>query len=263
MKKLTVLSLFVILSIGCNKDDDVEYTVYSSLDHCIGQDMFVDVFKVMHRLVEEYDEFRHDNCIDQLDTNTTGFPLSIVADFGSDECDSQDLRKRKGELYFQFNNKWSVPGAMVNISPNNYRVDDYQVSGVITITNLGDNTIGNQEIGLEVVGGQIKSPDNTVVFSWNCDLILEWDQGRVSSLVEDDAWLIRGTSYGSNRNSTAFESEVVEPVRCELICRWMKEGSVEIIPDQREIRELDFGLGDCNELATVYVGGKNYTITLP
>ena len=263
MKKLAILSLLVVLSFGCKQNDDIEYTVYSCVDHSIAQDMFVDVFKVMHRLVEEYDEYRHDNCIDHLDTNTVGFPLTIVADFGTDECESQDLRERKGEIYFQFSNKWSVPGCMVSISPNGYRVDDYQVSGVITITNQGDNSQGNQEIGLEVVGGQIKSPDNTQTISWNCDLILEWDQGAAGSLVEDDAWLITGTASGSNRNSTQFEAEVTTPVRCELVCRWMKEGAVEVIPYQREIRELDFGLGDCNELATVYVGGKNYTITLP
>lgn len=269
LKKVLPISLLGFLLVlafdGCKKPDDVEHSVYSSEDHAICQILFADVVKVMDNIVNDIDELRGDLCVDVIEVDTAGVPMTLLIDYGGDECESGDGRKRTGQLYAQFTGRYNEVGSQITISPNGYFVDDYLVSGQISITNLGDNSSGNSERSLVVVNGEIKAPENAFVLSWECDQKMEFADGSNSWFVIDDVHLISGTSSGTNRNGNSYETSTIEALYMDAVCRWFSTGSLSVEPEGRQVRELDFGIApeDCNALATVIVDGKSYTINLP
>lgn len=263
---ISLLGAFLVLMVGgCKKKDDVIHSVYSSEDHAICQILFADVVKVMDNIVNDIDELRGDICVDVIEVDTTGLPMLLLIDYGADECMSLDGRFRTGELYAQFTGRYNEEGAQITIIPNGYRIDDYWVNGQISITNLGDNLAGNRERSFVVVGGEIKAPNNAFTLSWECDQVMEFIEGEVSWFAIDDVHAISGTSIGTNRNGVEYETSTKEALRLDAVCRWFRMGSLEVVPSGRQSRELDFGINVdvCNDLATVLVEGKSYTITLP
>lgn len=59
-----------------------------------------------------------------------------------------------------------------------------------------------------------------------------------------------------------WERDIVSPLRIQLSCRWIVSGTVEIRPESLPLRILDFGNGECDNIATVLVNGVTYTIFL-
>jgi hypothetical protein len=52
------------------------------------------------------------------------------------------------------------------------------------------------------------------------------------------------------------------PLRIELACRFIVSGTIEMRPQDRPVRLLDYGNGDCDNVATVTINGETYTIYL-
>lgn len=252
-----------LLANSCRKPDDVTHSVYSSEDQAIGQILFTDIVKVMDNVVNDIDGLRGDDCVDALTIDTTGLPLTLLIDYGADHCESLDGRFRTGQLFAEFSGKYNEEGTQVTITPNGYQVDDYSINGQVTLTNLPQNFSGNRERSLVVTSGQIKAPENLFTISWECDQVLEFVEGDISWFVIDDVHSITGTCSGTNRNATDYDAEITSPLLLDAVCRWFPSGKLDILPAGRGARELDFGLDNCNDLATVLVEGKSYTIVLP
>ncbi|NNE56182.1 MAG: hypothetical protein HKN32_09185 [Flavobacteriales bacterium] len=263
MKRSLLLLMTIIVVVSCGKKNEIEYSTASAEDHLTSQNFFGDVFRTVYSVTSDIDGLRADNCIDEMEADTTAGALSLWINYGQDECISPDGRVRNGEIYCEFTDRWSVPGASVIVQPGFYSVDGYTIGGSVTITNLGENEFGREEFELKVFNGEIDSPDNGGSISWNCDMVLEWKEGQVSNFVEDDVFYWTGTANGVNRNGSEFEAEIQEPIEHDIVCRWFKSGMVEVTPSGREIREVDLGLGDCNELATVTVEAQTYTVSFP
>jgi hypothetical protein len=258
----------VFFSNGCKKPDDVVHAVYSSEDHAICQTLFADVVKVMDNIVNDLDELRGDICVNVIEIDTTGLPLTLFIDYGDDECESQDGRVRTGELYAQFTGRYNEEGAQITISPNGYRVDDYSINGQISITNLAENASGFRERSFVVTSGEVRPPDNSFTLNWECDQTMEFTEGEVSWFFIDDLHSISGISSGTNRNGVEYDAEISTPIEHGAVCRWFEIGDVAVQPAGRQIRQLTFGVQNgqidgCNNLATVVVEGISYTITLP
>lgn len=258
----------VFFSNGCKKPDDAVHSVYSSEDYAICQTLFADVVKVMDNIVNDHDELRGDACVNVIEIDTTSLPLTLLIDYGDDECVSLDGRNRTGQLYAQFTGRYSDEGAQITISPNGYRIDDYLINGQISITNLAESASGFRERSFVVTSGEVKPPDNSFTLNWECDQTMEFTEGEVSWFVIDDLHSISGTSSGTNRNGVEYETEINTPIELGAVCRWFALGDVAVQPSGRQVRELIFGVQNgqvdgCNDLATVAVEGISYTIALP
>ena len=126
---------------------------------------------------------------------------------------------------------------------------------------MGYNEAGNLWFTIEVQG-LITLAGNGATISWNASKEREWVEGSNTWNRWDDVYHITGTANGVRVSGKSWTKEIIIPLRRELVCRFFVSGSVEIIPEGRPARLLDYGDGQCDNLATVTINGRTYTIHL-
>ena len=61
------------------------------------------------------------------------------------------------------------------------------------------------------------------------------------------------------RTGIAYTVEIIDPLLFSIDCRWIKQGAIEVTPQDLAVRTIDYGDGECDSEATISVG--NFTLT--
>lgn len=198
--------------------------------------------------------------------DTVSNPKSITVDFGSTPClcDQWDGLYRQGVVKATWTGPYKESGTVINITTTDYyrgiapdQMDRYDVNR--TVTNMGDNANGNLQF-------HIVSTVNVYYFdgqtaNWSADKIKEWTQGESTPDLNDDVFVITGTVTGTNRNGVPVSATITTPIT-KNACQWYVSGVVEITRGNFPTITLDYGNGNCDNLATLTVNGHTKTITL-
>lgn len=192
--------------------------------------------------------------------DTTVFPRTLTIDFGTENCLCHDNKYRRGKIIISFTGRYHETGTIITHTFENYFVNDNSVEGTKVVTNMGENENGNLYFTIEVEGVVQKEDGST--FSWNSSRVREWIEGSDTHNRWDDIYLITGTASGIRPNGLTWEREIMTALRVELACRFIVSGTIELRPEDRPVRLLDYGNGDCDNEATVTVNGEVYTIYL-
>lgn len=192
--------------------------------------------------------------------DTMAFPRVMTIDFGEENCLCNDGKYRRGKILVSFTGRYRHPGTVITTTFDNYFVNDHQVEGTKVVTNMGKNENNNLYFTIEITG--IIHKDDGSTFTWNSSRVREWIQGANTPNRWDDIYLITGTAQGTRPNGLTWEREIIIPLRVELACRFIVSGSIELRPEGRPVRLLDYGNGDCDNEATVTINGETYTIYL-
>lgn len=277
MKRLNVTTaILLILGFGllfhsCKKDEVEPYQSTSfSDDDALAESIYGDVTSIAD---EAYDlgsrGFKsgggNNSFISECVTITldlTVFPYTLTVDFGEENCLCNDGRYRRGKIVVSFNGAYHKPGTVITTSFENFHVNNHKIEGTSTISNMGFNADSNMYYSVEIVGVIYLAGDAGTI-TWNSSREREWIEGRTTWVAEDDVYLITGTADGVRPNGQTWEKEITSAFRVELDCRWIVSGTMEIRPEGLPIRVLDFGDGECDNIATVLIDGVLYTIHLP
>lgn len=194
--------------------------------------------------------------------DTTVFPRELTIDFGEENCLCQDGKYRRGKILVTFTGRYRKPGTVITTGFEDYFVNDNQVDGTKVVTNMGRNEDNHPWFTVNVVG-IIHKALNGGTLSWNAQKEREWIEGFLTPVRFDDVYLITGTAQGIRPNGNTWERTIINPLRKEISCKWIVSGTVEIIPEGLSTRLLDYGNGDCDNIATILIDGVTYTIFLP
>ncbi len=276
MKKLSlIISLagffgFLVILSSCNKDNakpDTEFT--AAADDAYAEQVFDNVTNIAD---EAYDASSNGfkstegwiylgDCA-TVTLDTTSFPYLLTIDFGDTNCLCNDGRYRRGKILVSFTGRYYHPGTIITTTFDQYYVNDNQVEGIKTITNMGFND-GNNMYWDITVNGVITLANDGGTITWDSQREREWIDGIQTRFNKwDDKYLITGTATGKRANGLHWTKTIVSPLRIELACRFIVSGTVNIQPEGRALRVLDFGDGTCDNIATVTVNGTTYTIYL-
>lgn len=195
--------------------------------------------------------------------DTVSMPHITTIDFGTG-CTGADGRTRKGQIIVTYDGKYRDPGTTITITFNNYFVNDHQITGTKTIHNDGVNANGHLSYSIDV-NGQMILADNAGTITWTSQRIREWVSGESTPNCDDDQYSITGTVLGVAANGDQFSVEVVTPLirNLALGCRrHFVSGEVLLKQSGKPDRLLNYGTGDCDNLATVTVNGNTYNIVL-
>lgn len=190
-------------------------------------------------------------------------PHTMVIDFGTTNCLCRDNRYRRGQMLINFNGRYRDPGTVINVSFNNYFVDDNQVTGTKTITNNGLNAANHMNWSI-VANMSIIKANNAGTLSYTCNRNREWIAGDTSKHVfMDDVFSITGTASGTKASGTSFTAVIQSPLIRKMACpRHFVTGVLEVTPQGKPTRSIDFGTGTCDNQATLTVNGQSKVITL-
>jgi len=268
---LIAFASFSILVTGCKKDNDIQLE-----DTTISQDdAYAEAtFENISDMADEAYDIGTGNHLKSypgermflsecatVTLDTIGFPLELTIDFGEENCLCRDGKYRRGRIIITFTGRYREPGTVITHGFEDYYVNDNSVDGTKVVTNMGENDNGNLYYTIEVVGVVQRVEDGST-FSWNSSRVREWIQGSDTPNRWDDIYLITGTASGVRPNGLTWEREIINPLRVELACRFIVSGTIELRPEDRPVRLLDFGNGECDNIATVLINGVTYTIYL-
>ncbi len=187
------------------------------------------------------------------------FPKTVTIDFGTG-CLGRDGKYRKGKIVSIYTNPMVVPGAKVSTTFVDYYVDSFHIEG----THITENTSTSNMQGWKVVviDGKVTNTSTNRWRKWNSTKnVLQIEGNGTPNFPLDDVYKITGNARGSNSAGHTWASLVIDPLIKKFTCPWIVKGKVKLIRDGREAL-LDYGNGNCDNQAIIYINGVPHVITL-
>ena len=187
------------------------------------------------------------------------FPKTVTIDFGTG-CLGRDGKYRKGKIVSIYTNPMVVPGAKVSTTFVGFSVDSFQIEG----THIAENTSNSNMQGwkVSVINGKVTNTVTNRWVKWNSVKdVLQTEGNGTPSFPLDDVYRITGGAIGSNSGGHTWSANIVDPLIKKFTCRWIVKGTVRLMRDGRYAL-LDYGNGDCDNMAIIYINGVPHRITL-
>ena len=187
------------------------------------------------------------------------FPKTVTIDFGTG-CLGRDGKYRKGKIVSIYTNPMVVPGAKVSTTFVGFYVDSFKIEG----THITENTSVNNMQGwkVSVIEGKVTNTNTNKWRKWNSVKdVLQIEGNGTPAFPLDDVYRITGGSTGSNSAGHSWSANIVDPLIKKFTCRWIVKGTVRLMRDGRYAL-LDYGNGDCDNEAIIYINGVPHRITL-
>lgn len=276
-----VLTCFILLgSVSSCKKRKLNRSTTTSQDNAIAEMAFNDVFKVTEDAIKEEGlekssgglSSMYNSCATVTLTpgiGDTTFPKTLTIDFGTSNCTDAYGVSRRGKIIATTTGLYRDAGTVITITTQNYYVNDYKVEGTKTVTNNGQNSAGHTYFTINISNALITFPNGTDEVSYESTRIREWVIGENTnwftdglSGILDDEYDITGTASGINRDGRNYTMTITSPLRVAIICRYVKQGTVEIQPEDLYLRTVDFGNGACDSEATVEINGNVYNFNM-
>ncbi len=268
MKPWNLMLLFLMFSIlmsSCITRENSDWTFEQ--DNAISSELFQDVYKQVDATAQSDANLK--SCANVTLSDTLGnFPNTVTIDFGTG-CLGADGRTRTGVITATFNGPWRDSGSVVDISFDNYTVDGYGVEGTAAARNAGTSSRGYLSYEFTVNNGSLNYPDGDGS-QWSGSTLYELAEGANTSFasnglsgITDDLYHVGGTISGVNRNGTPYTAVITEYLVRDMSCRWIKQGRIELTPQNGETRTIDFGDGTCDAQANFSIGNLSFDFLLP
>lgn len=278
MKKMRIFRLVAVVAAifslaACQKEKNEAFTKADTditINDVLAESIIEEISEISDQAYEvgiygtkstNDDDHRLGNCV-TITIDTTTMPRVMTIDFGPTNCLCRDGKYRRGQIIVTFTGRFRAPGTVITHTFNNFFVNDNQVAGTKTRTNLAPNS-NNQPAFNTVVDLTITLANNAGSISIQSDHTRTWIEGfNTPRIWFDDIFLITGSGTHTHSNGGGFTKTITVPLRKELTCHHFVSGTVETIPVNRPVRILDFGDGACDNIATVTVNGQTFTIRL-
>lgn len=274
IKNLILIAIvsFSVLTMSCNRDRANEnFSLRSARDNATAENMFDDLFKqASDGLVYAEDSASGGRGMQYLYSggcatvtitpfDLVTFPKTITIDFGTTNCLGNDGRYRRGVIELVTTGWYRDSGTVITVTPQNYFVDDNQITGYKTVTNMGHNQAGNLNYDVEIDGTVITSEGTiTHVSSRN----REWIEGESTVFNPwDDKYLITGTAHGTNVEGEPYTMTILQALQVQFGCRWVQAGILQIESGGYTI-VVEYGDGSCDANAVVTINGNTYNIVM-
>jgi hypothetical protein len=193
--------------------------------------------------------------------DTVSNPKLLTIDFGSVNCLCADGRNRRGKIIVTYTGRYFETGSVKTMNFDNFYRNDNKLEGTRTITNNGLDGQGRMNWTINALNMKV-TKSNGKVHTWNSVRTRTILAGNDTKTWTDDVYEITGNASGVNANGINYTANITKALRRALSCRWIDSGTIEITPEGKATRTVDFGNGNCDDQATVSVRKRTRNITL-
>jgi hypothetical protein len=274
MKKIVLLSLGITLVLSaCGKfryDKDqsaeVNYKVESAFDEMTnisdqaitGNMVYYKNGGVIVRQPGDKPLTQKTACNVIITIDTIASIKTVTVDYGSSNCDCNDGKTRRGKIITTFTGFYHAQGTIITHTPVDYYVNDIKIEGIKTVENMGLNTSGQPYFNVQIDGVATLTSGETV--SYTSTRVRTWIAGFNTLLNRfDDEYDISGTASGTFSSGGGYTALTTNPVHIKVGCGFPVSGTIEVTPQNRPLRVVDYGSGMCDATFTVTVNGQTYT----
>lgn len=263
-KHLFLAACAVLALAACRKNEDsapdLDYT--SASDNARADDAFSDMLNQVDKAVDANGlREMQDACDPTVTFDTLSSPRTMTIDFGAVNCTAANGRTRRGRIRVTYTGRYRDPGTVITLTPEDYYVNDNHVQGTKTVTNMGADQNGNLYYTV-TVNGSLTAADGSWTATHEASRVRTWVQGSDTPTLLDDVYEITGGGSGVNRRGVAFTMTITSALRVAVGCPWITAGTVQITPQDRPARTIDYGSGSCDGTFTVTVNGQSFTVSI-
>ncbi|MBL7983896.1 MAG: hypothetical protein JNM91_02810 [Flavobacteriales bacterium] len=264
-KHLSLIACSLLLLAACKKDEDsdpIDVDYSSASDNARAEDAFSDMLTQVDNAVAANGlRGTDDECAPVVTFDTLSNPRTLTIDFGTVNCTANNGRLRRGRILVSYTGRYRDAGTVITLTPENYYVNDNHVQGTKTVTNLGLNSDGHLHYAVQV-NGSLTAGDGSWTSTHQASRTRTWIEGENTAILNDDVYLISGGGSGVNRNGVAYTVSITNALRVAVGCPFITQGTLQITPEGRPVRAIDYGNGSCDGTFTVSVNGQSFTVTI-
>jgi len=191
---------------------------------------------------------------------------NIVIDFG-DGCTDPRGNTRTGKILIAFDGRRFLLGSTVIVTFEDYTINEIQLEGTRTLTNITGSTEDLPKFRIELVNGKAIWPDGRIATREHC-FEREWNRGD-KDVLSDDVLTVTQCSdanvaaQGINRRGIEYTMTIVEPLVYSRNCTHRIPVSgikkfVEVATGK--VIVIDYGNGECDRSLTIAVNGNTRTV---
>lgn len=198
-----------------------------------------------------------------ISLNFASSPKVLTIDFGSTDELCFDGKTRRGKVMVSFTGLYRDSGSNHTITFDNYYVNDRKIDGNITVVNNGHNANGNLTFTVTSALNITDTAGNTLTY--NATLTREWVAGEATNGLrgwQDDVYSITGSASGTTFTGAQYSANITSALIVAFNCKWIEKGTIDFKPAGKLTRTIDFGNGDCDNIATVTIAGVSFNILL-
>ncbi|WP_421762890.1 hypothetical protein [Ekhidna sp.] len=185
----------------------------------------------------------------------------ITIDYG-DGCEIRGGRVVKGKIIIEYNDRKLVPGAFRIVTLEDFFIDEVQIEGVRTLTNISESIDDNPTFNILLEGGKLSFPDGTSA-TRDADHTKTWI--RANNPLNDE-FHVEGEASGSNREDVRYEVEILEKLVFKRACRanrvFIPVSGIKQITFGDNVAVINYGDGDCDNEVTITLNGETFTRTV-
>ena len=186
------------------------------------------------------------------------WPKTMTIDFGTG-CTAPNGVTRKGKLIAVLSGPILLSGTTVAVSFDGYYVNNYKVEGNVLFTNNGGTGLN---VTRQTTNGKLTYPDGTTFYTYNGSHTLSQIAGANTISFVDDVFNITGGgttgSSAGNALTTNITTALVKATACHNVSAGVTQFTYNNISGS-----LNFGNGNCDNLATLTVGPFTHIVLLP
>jgi hypothetical protein len=255
--KMSLVALIMGTSVGCNKfgggDDGKESGAEVMRGLLVDLDCFPEEIYASNSCGLDLASTIAEGAI--ITESSATFPKIVTFDYGNG-CIDHWGRTRKGKVIVEVSGDMANNGSVTSVSFDEFSINDVSIEGTRLAENVGNNAAGN--IVVHYSGDlTISKNDRSRTFSFKNQR--EWINGSGTCAVDDDEFYITGGGSMTTCDEKAVNVAITKAIHFKMRqCEYPLEGRIDVGSDKRGAT-LDFGAGECDNIAEVTVKRRNKT----
>ncbi len=189
------------------------------------------------------------------------FPKTITIDY-SEGCTGRMGLEKKGVVTIYMHDTIINEGAYYIVTIENLTMGHREISKTATFTNDGLNENDNWVISFESFSTTtFEKQGEEFIIERDFSGMREWLSGFDTPEVTDDLLLLSRSGSITVNGDLKFSKTTVDPLMIDRTCTWPLSGIVEITRAD-ELMTIDYGTGECDNIALVTKDGESEEIEL-
>ncbi|WP_462254558.1 hypothetical protein [Ferruginibacter sp.] len=186
-------------------------------------------------------------------TPATGFPKTIVIDFGTTGCTSTNNITRKGKINITLSDSVRKTGSQAIITFSNYAVNNFKKEGTVTWKNT--STAITKSWQRKVENGRVTAPNGRYWLHNGVRDVVQIAGTATPNTLLDDIFLITGNYTITNATGKTRDCFITEALQKKSTCDNIGTGKLKVQGAAHNAL-INFGDGDCDKLATISIDGQ-------
>jgi len=186
-------------------------------------------------------------------TPASGFPKTIVIDFGAGTCVSASGVFHKGKINIVLSDSVRKPGSRAVMTFVNYYVNAFKKEGTVTWTNTSIPSTRSWQRKEE--NGKVTAPTGMYWQYSGVRDVVQIAGANTPNTLLDDIFLLTGNQTVTNSAGKTRSCYITEALQKKTSCDNISAGKL-TVEGAGHNAVIDFGNGDCDKIATISIDGQ-------